>query len=81
MTKDEAFLKKQREMSDDQLIKLCDLAVIKMCRTGGESFTMCVPVQVDDTDMILSELIRRFKEVNQKLEEMKTNTNEILKRI
>jgi len=61
MTKDEIFYKKQREMSDQKLIELVDEAITKMCKTGGNSFTMTVPVQVDDTDMILSEMVRRFK--------------------
>jgi len=62
MTKDEIFYQKQNLMSDEKLIELCDAAVSKMCKTGGKSFTMTVPAKVDDTDTILTELIKRYKE-------------------
>ena len=32
----------------------------KLCSTGGQSFIMTVPPRIDDTDIILSELIKRF---------------------
>lgn len=49
-------------LSDLELADKCDDAISKMCKTGGRSFTMSVPVNFDsDTDMILTELIKRFR--------------------
>lgn len=52
---------KQAAMSDNELIKIAENQVIELARTGGKSFKMCVPVRVTDTDMILSEIIKRYK--------------------
>lgn len=35
--------------------------VSELAHTGGKSHKMCVPPMITDTDMIFSELIRRFK--------------------
>ncbi|MDM8159054.1 hypothetical protein QUH73_04390 [Labilibaculum sp. K2S] len=32
-----------------------------MARTGGRSHIMCVPPEITDTDMILSELVDRYE--------------------
>jgi len=63
-TKDELFRKKQEEMPDAELAELAREEVSKMCKTGGRSITMCVPPMVTDTDMLLCELIRRFKKLS-----------------
>lgn len=47
---------------NDELIEKAKNIVSKLCETGGRSFTMTVPVRLDDTDIILSELIRRFEQ-------------------
>lgn len=57
----ELFRQKQAEMSDKQLIELAEKQVTELARTGGRSHKMCVPPQTTDTDMLFSELIRRFK--------------------
>lgn len=57
----EQFNKLKSEITDEKLIADCKLAVINMCKTGGRSFTMCVPVTLSDTDIILSELISRYE--------------------
>lgn len=61
MTKDEIFEQQQQSMSDAELINLCKEELSKLCKTGGRSFKMTVPVRVKDTDMLFSELIRRFE--------------------
>jgi hypothetical protein len=45
---------------DQQLAEMAQSALSKLCSTGGRSFTMSVPPKLDDTDIILSEVIRRF---------------------
>ena len=57
----EILRKDQKNMTDSELIELCDKSLSKMCETGGHSFTMCVPPRLDDTDMLFSELIRRYE--------------------
>ena len=60
MTK-EKFEMLQEEMTNLELIDLAEKQVSKLAKTGGRSHTMTVPPRVDDTDMIFSELINRFK--------------------
>lgn len=56
---------KKCTLTDLELIRKCEESISKMCKTGGKSFTMSVPVNFNsDTDMILSELVRRFKKSN-----------------
>ncbi len=44
-----------------ELAEKAQSALSKLCSTGGRSFTMTVPPRLDDTDMILSEVIKRFE--------------------
>lgn len=62
---------KLESLSNVELIEKASEELSKLCKTGGKSFTMRVPVNENDTDMIFSELIRRFK--------AKTNEEELLK--
>ncbi|HEY3525284.1 MAG TPA: hypothetical protein VGK47_03735 [Nitrososphaeraceae archaeon] len=52
---------KQAEMPDAELIEKVDAQISELCRTGARSFIMCVPPRITDTDMLLSEMVRRFK--------------------
>ena len=54
------FKEKQSAMSDKELIELASKQVSELAKTGGKSHTMCVPPKNTDTDMVLSELIKRF---------------------
>lgn len=63
VTRQDQFDMDRALMSDEVLIKLCELEISKMCKTGGKSFTMTVPVRIADTDMLLSELVSRFKDI------------------
>jgi len=51
----------QESMPDEALIKEAEKQIFELARTGGKSHKMCVPPMPDDTDMILSELVRRYK--------------------
>ena len=51
----------QSEMSNETLIKEVERQITELARTGGKSHRMCVPPMPEDTDMILSELVRRYK--------------------
>jgi hypothetical protein len=57
----EQFKQKQAEMTDKELHDLVRTELSKLCKTGGKSLTMCVPPMVTDTDMLISELLNRFK--------------------
>lgn len=57
----EQFEEKQAQMSNEELAELARKEVSKLCETGGKSIRMCVPPMVTDTDMLLCELIKRFK--------------------
>jgi len=58
------FLKKQSEMSDDELINLAEKHVFSIMRNHGRNIEMSVPARVTDMDMILFEVIKRFKETS-----------------
>jgi hypothetical protein len=61
----EEFEKRRSEMSNEELIERAEKEVSELVRTYGKSHRMCIPPMITDTDMILSELIRRFKyEIN-----------------
>jgi len=51
----------QAEMPDEVLIKKAEHQISELAKTGGRSHIMCVPPEITDTDMILSELVRRYK--------------------
>lgn len=57
----EEFELKQSKMSDSELINLCHKEVGELASTYGKSHRMTIPPMVTDTDMLLSELIKRFK--------------------
>lgn len=57
----EEFELKQSKMSDIELINLCQKEVGELASTYGKSHRMTIPPMVTDTDMLLSELIKRFK--------------------
>lgn len=57
----EQFKQKQSDMTDEDLIKLVEDEISHMAQSGGRSHTMCVPPKITDTDMLLSEMLRRFK--------------------
>lgn len=63
-TPDEILRKKQQEMSNEELAEKVDKAVSDMCKSGVKTFRMSIPPSVNDTDMLISELVRRFKEGN-----------------
>jgi len=58
----EKFEIQQAEMQDGDLIKLVEDKLRLLCKTGGKSLTMTVPPRTDDFDMLVCELIRRYKE-------------------
>lgn len=49
------------KITDNDLARMAVSALNKLCETGGRSFRMCFPPQVDDTDILFYELIDRFK--------------------
>ena len=57
----EEFKEKVKAIPDQELAEMAQKALSKLCSTGGQSFTMTVPPRVDDTDIILSEVIKRFE--------------------
>lgn len=58
----EEFQKQIHSMPDRKLIESASLALEQLCKTGAKSFTMTVPPRLNDTDILLSEIIRRFEE-------------------
>lgn len=58
---EEQFIEKQRKISNEDLIEQCKNQIRHLARTGGRSHTMSVPPRVEDTDMILTETVRRFE--------------------
>lgn len=59
--KHEEFQRKVEAISDQELAEMARKELNKLCSTGGQSFTMTNPPRVDDTDIILLEVIKRFE--------------------
>ena len=57
----EEFQKKLAEIPTDQLIETAELIISKLCKTGGRSFTMSIPPRLDDSDIVLTEIVQRLK--------------------
>ncbi len=58
----EEFEAEKAAMSDYDLIRFVDEEISQLALTGGKSHKMSVPPKVTDTDMLLSELLRRYKD-------------------
>lgn len=58
----ETFEEIQSTMKDEDLIELVLNKLAFLCKTGGKSLTITVPPRVDDFDMLICELIKRYKE-------------------
>jgi hypothetical protein len=48
-------------ISDKELIEIANAELDKLCLSRGESFKMSIPLRIDDTDVIFSEIIKRFE--------------------
>ena len=57
------FNKQLKQIDDLVLVEKAQKALSELCKTGGKSFTMRVPVTLEDTDIILSEIITRFEQL------------------
>lgn len=64
MSSEEQFRARQAEMPDKELSEKCRKLVSDVCK-DPRKWTMTVPPQVDDSDMILCELIRRFNKLTE----------------
>lgn len=62
MTYTEQFNKQLQSISDYELFIKAQDILGRLCSTGGQSFRMTIPPQTYDTDIVLAELIRRFKD-------------------
>lgn len=61
--KQQQFEANQAAMSDAELAELAEKEVHNLAGSYGKSFRMCVPPMITDTDMLLCELIKRFKKL------------------
>lgn len=51
------------KLSDEDLVKKCAEWVDKLCKSGGSSWSLSVPVNFEkDPDVLFSELIKRYSE-------------------
>ena len=69
----EEFQQKIEAIPNLDLAEKAHSALGKLCSSGGASFTMTVPPRLDDTDMILSEVIKRFERLHIESVQQKTN--------
>jgi hypothetical protein len=61
MTKDEQFHKSLAEIQPQELIDKAHDMISELAKSGGKSFRMCIPPSRFDTDMLLSEVVRRYE--------------------
>ena len=57
--------KKLAEIPNADLIMLAESYVCNIASFGDKAIRMCVPPQISDTDMILMELITRYKRITE----------------
>jgi hypothetical protein len=57
----------QTTLTDQELVDKVQEWVSKLCKTGGQAWSLRVPVDVNhDPDVLISELCRRFKKQTEK---------------
>lgn len=61
-TTEEKLNNELASISDQELYNSCIFILSDICSNGLKNFTMTVPPQVTDSDMLLGELLKRFKE-------------------
>ncbi len=81
MTKTELFKKKQAKMPDKELHNLVQSELSRLCETGGKSLTMCMPPMMKDTDMLIGELLNRFKNLTNIDNKMEKELNYLSEKI
>lgn len=67
------FDEKMSNLSDEKLLNNIKDKLSKLCKTGGLSLTMSVPPRVDDFDMSVCELVKRYIELLEKNKKSTTN--------
>jgi len=76
------FNEKLHSISNEELIEECQNQICKMAKDYGKDFKMTIPPHTKDTDIILMELIRRYKtllECNKKITEDLENYTKFMK--
>ena len=66
-------------MDDKTLIALVEKTITDLAKTGGRSHRMTVPPQIDDTDMLLSELVERYKNALKKIEKLEKSSEQLMR--
>jgi hypothetical protein len=61
MTDDRAEPHEWLRKTDDELVAKASKIISDMCH--GDKWRMCIPVQPDDSDVVLGTLVRRFNEL------------------
>ena len=78
----EQFMEKLESIPNIELAEKSQSILSKLCARGGSGFTMSVPPKLSDDDIILSEVIRRFKAMHSEavanlIQEVKTEINNL----
>lgn len=58
----EDFKNEMQNVSNSQLVQMLQASLSKLCSSGGSSFKMSIPPMIDDTDMLISEILKRFNQ-------------------
>lgn len=57
----EEFNNELKAIPNSDLCRTADEIISKLCASGGKSFTMTLPPRIDDSDIVLSEVVRRLQ--------------------
>ena len=78
MARTEEELNKQlATIPNQELHEQCRDLLSNICMEGMKAFTMSIPPMVDDSDMLLGELINRFEAQITRLEEMRSQLSSV----
>ncbi len=75
-TRYEEFENKRANVSNEQLIKLAKYHLSQLCKTGGKSFSITVPPQIDDIDIVFTDIINRFEGAIKAIKESNDQDND-----
>ncbi len=69
------MIRDSSNLKDSELTDRCEKWVNKLCESKGKAWTLCIPPDHGrDPDLLITELIKRFKELKKRLGDEHENT-------
>lgn len=81
MNKEQEFELQKSKISNEELIELAHKEIGELAKTYGKSHKMSIPPRITDTDMLLTEVVKRFEGAQSQTESLKKEIEELRKKV